>query len=61
MLFLKMLTLSFVDIIPTVLICAGLVAIVALVIAYLIKNKKAGKSSCGCGCSGCAMRDKCHK
>ena len=58
MLFLKMLALSFVDIIPTVLICAGLVAIVALVIAYLIKNKKAGKSSCGCGCSGCAMRDK---
>ena len=40
MLFLKMLALSFVDIIPTVLICAGLVAIVALVIAYLIKNKK---------------------
>ena len=61
MLFLKMLTLSFMDILPTVLICTGLASIVALVIAYLIKNKKAGKSSCGCGCSGCAMRDSCHK
>ena len=61
MLFSKFFALSFIDILPTVLICAGLVAIVALVIAYLIKNKREGKSSCGCGCSGCAMRDKCHK
>ena len=26
----------------------------------LIKNKKAGKSSCGCNCSHCAMSGKCH-
>ncbi|MBQ7810547.1 MAG: FeoB-associated Cys-rich membrane protein [Clostridia bacterium] len=26
----------------------------------LIKKKK-GKRSCSCGCSGCAMKDACHK
>ena len=26
----------------------------------LIKDKKAGKSSCGCNCSHCAMAGKCH-
>jgi hypothetical protein len=26
----------------------------------LIKDKKAGKSSCGCNCSHCAMSGKCH-
>ena len=61
MLFLKIFALSFVDVFPTVLICAGLATMVALIIAYLIKNKKEGKSGCGCGCSGCAMRDQCHK
>ena len=61
MLFAKIFLLSFVDIIPTLLICAGLAAIVVLIIAHLIKNKREGKSSCGCNCSGCAMKDKCHK
>ena len=61
MLFSKIFALSFIDILPTVLICAGLIAIVALIIAYLIKNKKEGKGGCGCGCSGCAMKDRCHK
>ncbi len=28
--------------------------------AKLIRDKKRGKSSCSCGCGGCAMRDKCH-
>ena len=26
----------------------------------LTGDKKNGKSSCGCGCSGCAMKDACH-
>ena len=32
----------------------------AVVIAGII-NKKKGKPSCSCGCSGCAMKDACHK
>jgi hypothetical protein len=26
----------------------------------MIRDKKAGKSSCGCGCANCAMAGKCH-
>jgi hypothetical protein len=26
----------------------------------MVKNKKQGKSSCGCGCSSCGMKDSCH-
>ena len=28
--------------------------------AGFIKDKKAGKSSCGCNCANCAMAGKCH-
>lgn len=46
----------------TVLISAGLIVIVALIIRSIVKNKKAGISSCGakCGCSGCALAGKCR-
>ena len=42
------------------------IALVAVAVAVffaarsLIKDKKAGKSSCGCNCSHCAMAGKCH-
>lgn len=38
-----------------------LLVIVALIVRHLIKSKKEGKSSCGCGCSQCAMNGACHK
>ena len=46
----------------TIVISAGLLAIIAGVVAYLIINKKKGKSSCGCGygCSECALKGTCH-
>ncbi|MBQ1284285.1 MAG: FeoB-associated Cys-rich membrane protein [Acutalibacteraceae bacterium] len=47
--------------IGTVVVGALLAAAVAAVIIKLIKDKRAGKSSCGCNCSGCPMSDKCHK
>ena len=31
------------------------------VIVTMIKNKKKGKSSCGCNCAHCAMAGSCHK
>lgn len=46
--------------ISTIIICAVLVAVVATIVVRLIKNKKQGKSSCGCGCSSCAMKNSCH-
>ena len=41
----------------------GVLLVLALVVALIINNmrrdKKNGKGSCGCGCSGCAMKDSC--
>lgn len=44
----------------TILVCLVLLLIVMLVIAYLIRNKKRGKTSCGCDCAGCALHGSCH-
>ena len=46
--------------IATILICVVLIAVCALIVARMIKNKKQGKSSCGCGCADCAMKNSCH-
>lgn len=49
-----------IDNIATIIICIALIAVVALIIASKIKNRKKGKSSCGCDCSGCPMNCSCH-
>ncbi len=46
--------------IGTILICAALVAVFALLIRSLIRDKKKGRSSCCGGCAGCAMAGQCH-
>lgn len=45
----------------TLVVLAIVVAIFAAIVVKGIKNKKEGKSSCSCGCSGCANKDYCHK
>ena len=44
----------------TILISAGLIVIVALIIRSIVRDKKAGISSCGAKCGACAMAGKCH-
>ena len=44
----------------TIVISAVLLAIVAAIVIYLIRQKKQGKSSCGCNCAHCAMHGSCH-
>ena len=44
----------------TILICALLIVIVFLIVRYLLRQKKAGKSSCGAGCAHCAMHGQCR-
>lgn len=44
----------------SIVIALVLAVIIALIIIKMIKDKKSGKSFCGCGCSNCAMRDTCH-
>ncbi len=48
------------DNIGTIVVLAVLIAIVALIIRHIRKDKAAGKSSCGCGCANCALHGKCH-
>ena len=43
-----------------ILILAGVAALVALAVISMIRDKKAGKSSCGCNCANCALAGKCH-
>ena len=45
----------------TILVAAVVLAVAGVVIWRMVADKKAGKSSCGCNCEGCAMKDKCHK
>ena len=45
----------------TILICAALLAAVALILRSLLRQKKQGNSSCGCGCAHCAMHGACHR
>ena len=47
--------------IGTIVVAVILAIIVTAVIAKMVKNKKQGKSSCGCGCESCAMKGECHK
>jgi len=44
----------------TLLVAAVLVLIVGLVIRGMIRDRKAGKTSCGSNCAGCALAGSCH-
>lgn len=46
--------------ISTILVFAALLLIAVLIIRSLVRNKKQGKSSCGCNCAHCAMAGQCH-
>lgn len=45
----------------TVIISIILAAVIAMIIINMVRKKKQGVSSCGCGCSSCALSDKCGK
>ena len=45
----------------TVIISLVLIGVVAGIITKMVKNKKEGKSSCGCNCEHCAMSGACHR
>lgn len=44
----------------TFIVAVVLAAIISLIIVNLVRDKKQGKTSCGCGCANCAMKGKCH-
>lgn len=45
----------------TIVIGLAVLAVVAFIVWKMAKDKKNGRSSCGCGCANCAMRGQCHK
>ena len=47
--------------IGTIIVCLCLAVVIFFIIKKMVKDKKAGKSSCGCNCSACAMHGECHK
>lgn len=46
---------------PTLLVCIVLFAGFVFALRKIIRDKKAGKSSCGFSCSGCPMSGSCQK
>ncbi len=50
----------FVENMATIIISAILVLVVAAILVSMVRSKRKGKSSCGCGCAGCAMNGACH-
>ena len=45
---------------PDIIVIAVIVSILALIAVRSVINKKKGKTSCSCGCGGCAFKDSCH-
>ena len=45
----------------TILIGAALLAGLILIVVRLVKNRRAGKGACSCGCAGCPMSGSCGK
>ena len=44
----------------TIAITAVLIVIVTSILVHEIRRKKRGKSSCGCSCGSCPMKNSCH-
>lgn len=44
----------------TLVLCILLLAVVAWIVRSLLRQRKQGKSSCGCNCAHCAMHGSCH-
>ncbi len=48
------------NILATTLIALFVAGVFLAIVIREIRNRKQGKSSCSCGCSGCSMSDICH-
>ena len=45
--------------IGSIFVCLVLLAAVSLIVRSLIRQKKQGKTSCGCGCGSSTVRSSC--
>jgi hypothetical protein len=44
----------------TIAVLAILATVITLIAVRIVRNKRRGVSSCGCGCSDCPYSGKCH-
>ena len=44
----------------TILICIVLLILVGTILFVLVRNRRRGKTSCGCSCTNCPMSGSCH-
>lgn len=44
----------------TLIVSAVLIAAVTAIIVSMVRGRKKGKSSCGCGCADCSLCSACH-
>ena len=45
----------------TILVAFALLGIVTATVQHLIRDRRQGKSACGCSCASCPMGGACHK
>ena len=45
----------------TALVTRALLGIVASIVRKLVRDRRQGKSACGCNCASCPMGGACHK
>lgn len=50
----------FMENLATILISLALAAVVTAIVVNMIRKKREGKSSCGCGCENCPSGSVCH-
>lgn len=44
----------------SIIVLIVVAVIVGAIVIKMVKDKKAGKSSCSCGCKGCPNSQNCH-
>ena len=45
----------------TIVVSILLIVLVAAIVCKMRRDKKNGRSSCGCGCGGCPSEGLCHR
>ena len=50
----------FIQNLATILIGGVVLGMVVFIIVRLVRDRKKGKSACGCSCSNCPMGGSCH-
>ncbi len=44
----------------TIIVCAIVFGFFAVAVVRIVRDRKKGKNSCGCGCADCPMNGRCH-